>query len=480
MSASLTLLDPQSPQSDEAEMSLIGAMLIDPLVAVNLSWVKPDWFLNVTYRAAWEAGQDLVQRGQFADFVAVSDILDVQQGITEASMQLTEAVVNTPTSQHADHYASILHEKALRRELIAIGSQLASQAYKAGSVENAAKLALQRLSNIQLRSGQQQHGMLYKDWLDATYETTSDRFDGKEIGIYTGYSVLDRITKGLDPGSLILLAGRPGSGKSALGANIARRIAGRLQRMGKGGRVDIITMEMDGQSVSQRLIAASSGIDTRDMRAGFRDEYGATDGKEWDTYTRWVALESEYAGDTLYIHDVPMSTDQIFLHAMQAQAQHGMQVLIVDQLDLATDEVRDSESVRIGKISQRLKTIAKQLNIVIICLAQLNREVEKRGNHRPQLSDLRMSGRLEQDADSVWLLYRPAAHYPYVPGEDPPAYEEYAVLEMAKYRNGVPHSMIPLKFAGPLAAFFDWETNDNGITDQKVLDCVKRKEGGHA
>ena len=477
--ATRTLADPQTPQSSEAEMALIGAMLIDPLVAVTLAWVKADWFLNDTYRAAWEAGQELVHRGQFADFVAVGNIVDSHHGITDAFMQLTDAINATPSSQHADHYASILQEKALRRELIAIGTQLVSQAYRMGPIDQAAELALQRLANIQLRTGTHAHGRLYKDWLDATYESTAARMEGKEIGIYTGYRVLDQITQGLDLGSLILLAGRPGSGKSALGANIARRIAGRLHHQGNGGRVDIITMEMDGQSVSQRLIAAASGIDTREMRAGFRDDNGTPVSSEWEQYARWVALETEFAGDTLYIHDVPMSTDQIFLHAMQAQAQHGMQVLIIDQLDLATDEVRDSESVRIGKISQRLKTIAKQLNIVIICLAQLNREVEKRGNHRPQLSDLRMSGRLEQDADSVWLLYRPAAHYPYVPGEDPPAYEEYAVLEMAKYRNGVPHSMIPLKFAGPLAAFFDWETDDNGITDQRVMDCVKRKEGGH-
>lgn len=243
---------------------------------------------------------------------------------------------------------------------------------------------------------------------------------------------------------------------SALGLALARRIAGRFQHLGQGGSVDIVTMEMSAISQARRLLSlrAEGTFTTGDMRRGFRNDYNDVDLIGWARFLKSLDQEAHDAGDSLYIREDVVSTEQLHLHVLRAKQERGLKVLVIDQLNLMSDEHKD-ETQRIGRISTALKRLAMRHGIVVICLTQLNREVEKRQDHRPQLADLRQSGELEQNADIVLGLYRPAYYNP--PEEhDPPAYAEYAELLGLKARDEEANVSLVLRFIPSAASFTDW------------------------
>lgn len=460
------------PQNIEAEIAILGSVLIDPLAIIAIAeMMAPEDFYRDAHRIIYTAMLALVQSSQPADLVTVSDVID-QEGKLEAiggADYLTQLATAVLTSGHLLHYVQIVKRCSQARKLIALAGDLAGMAY-GGRVDEAVAMTVQRLARIEATApvGRTRS---YRQWLEATRADVERRRDGNVPMILTGFAKIDRWLGGFEPGQLILIAGRPGSGKSALGLAQARRMAGRFQHIGQGA-IDIVTMEMSAIAQARRLLSlrADGTFTTGVMRQGFRqgDQF---DVMGWHRFLKAYEQEAHEAGDALHIREDVVTTEQLNLHVLRAKQERDLRVLVVDQLNLLADEHRD-ETQRIGRISAALKRIAMRYEIVVICLTQLNREVEKRADHRPQLADLRQSGELEQNADIVMGLYRPAYYYP--PEEhDPAEYAEYAELIGLKARDEEANIMLPLRFIPSSAAFDDWSYGD---IDELVA-AKERSEG---
>lgn len=445
------------PSAPEAEIAFIGSMLIDPKAAVEFSWVLSRWFTHPTYRLAWEAMRTLLGKGIIPDMVTTMDQMGVDGTDDGETMErLIQSVNAAPNSAHAGDYAGTIMAKAKARKCLDIGRMLVTQAY-GQDVDDALDVAMRQLAAIQMSGDtDKRRSRSYGEVLEALDADTQARSRGEWMGLHTGYRELDFWTGGIEPGAFVILAGRPGSGKSALGVCIARRIAGHLQHTG-GGSVEIVTMEMSAMAQARRLVAHRSDgtLTTRAMRQGFRESGDIID-IQARQFTRVWMQEHEDAGKTLWFSETVFTTEQLYLRAMEAKLQRNLQVLVIDQLDLLGDESRVGETERISQISRALKQLAMKLNIVVLCLAQLNREVEKRADHRPELADLRSSGRLEQDADIVMGLYRPSVYF--APEDrDPAWYGEWAELLGLKMREDQANVMMPLRFIPQAAAYTDWD-----------------------
>ncbi len=464
------------PADLAAEAAVIGAALIDPAVASELIWLTPDLFTHPVYALAWRAVGD-VAREAAPDLVTVLDrMATLDASLAHDGITLVYDAVNvTPHASHARHYAGVVLRLAQKRLLITAAGQIASEAYQADDPDRVGTVAMQRLARIlALSPAHHTSRQTYSQVLDALADDTWRRMDQPESGLRTGFARIDSRSGGYEPGQLILLAGRPGSGKSALLLAIARRVAGRLHAQGSGC-VDVATLEMPSVSQARRLVAGRAGLDTQRLRGGFRcgDE---VDMAAWGTFSHALESDRDEVGDALAFHEGIVTTDQLSLLATEAKNAHGLRLLAIDQLDLMGDAAKDgNETARIGAISLRLKQMAMRLGIVVLCAVQLNRQTEARGTEakRPQLADLRQSGRLEQDADMVYGLYRPS--YYLAPREgDPLAYAAWAELLTLKHRDGEAGVMIPLRFDKQAATFDEWDGERWPVRDMARL--VRERE----
>ncbi len=445
------------PHNLEAETAIIGCILLDPTVFAEVAHLKPAHFYHHRARRAWQAMLSLREEGTVPDLVTVGDWIDNHETTTEPYDDmdwLSTTVTYVVTTTHATEYAQVVLRHAQARALIQVAGQIAGLAYH-GNIDEAMALGTQQIARIDAATPMKSIRS-YREILASTEADVLARQQGTISGLKTGFAHIDQWLTGFEPGDLVLLAGRPGSGKSAMGLSMARRIAGRMRYLGQRAAVDIVTMEMSAISQARRLIASRAGgsFSTGAMRRGFRTTYDAVDVSAYDQFLTALHQEMEDAGDHLFIRDDVVTTDQLNTHVMQAKQQRGLQLLVVDQLNLMADEHRD-ETQRIGRMSAALKRIAQRHQIVILCLTQLNREVEKRSDHRPILADLRQSGELEQNADIVMGVYRPAYYQPPEP-DDPPYYAEYAELLGLKYRDGETNVSIPVRFIPVSATFTDW------------------------
>lgn len=451
------------PHNIEAEQAVLGSILIDPhALYVVADSLKPVHFYRSSHQVIYTAMLELMRLGGTVDIVTICDHLDMQ-GKTEAaggSDYVTMLVNAVPTSTNIETYQRIVYNLARGRAMIKLGSDLVAAGYSS-NIDPALDLAMKRL--IALSAGGDASPNRARSYGDILLETRADieaRSRGEITGLRTGFGEIDNWTGGFEAGQFILLAGRPGSGKSACGLAIARRVAGRCQLTGKGS-VLVITMEMSASSQARRLIGSRSDppISTRAMRLGFREDDDVID-TQARQFTRNWQHEMDEAGRTLWFADGTYTTEQIYLHALRAKHERDLSLVVIDQLDLTADDAgRQTETERIGKISKSLKLMARRLEVPVLCLAQLNREVEKRADHRPEIADLRQSGRLEQDADIVMALYRPACYAP-PDDNDPEWYAEWAELLALKCRDDQSNMMMPLRFIATAASYTDWPFSD--------------------
>ncbi|HEY64259.1 MAG TPA: replicative DNA helicase [Caldilineae bacterium] len=381
----------------DAERAILGSCLIDPNAILRvMGKLKPADFYSEPHRHIWAAMIELTRDGVPIDHLLLTDrlrahgVLDDIGGVA----YLIRLVEETPSAAFVEHYAEIVVDKAKRRRLMWATSAIAQYAVDDGATEPLAK-AIGTLLSLEDNADEKliRPGDARKRYLDLL---ALRRERGGIVGIPTGFVDLDAMLGGMRPGSLIVLGGRPGMGKTTLAECIADNVAD------GGGGVLFASLEMPVEQLLDRRIARQTGIPVASIERGYENEKVARAAK---------ALEGR---PIYYLDDSGLTTDGLLAHAFQLRAAGKVDLIVVDYLQLLNDTVdrRADETLRITYISRRLKMIARKLNVPVLALSQLNRAVEMRQDRRPTLADLRQSGAIEQDADAVILAYRESYYDP--------------------------------------------------------------------
>jgi replicative DNA helicase len=459
----------------DAEQSLIGSVLIDmqpTQTALSVSYVKPGDFTHVTRRWAWEAIQACAQRGE-VDIYLVADEMSMRFGVSvaTAAADLLD-MANTPMiSNYAEGYASIVVRKSKMRELQLLATELAGKS-ESDDIDGTCQFMMQRLLSIMQSSGNlaltRDYGEACDDYCEKLYNLPTDA----SHLIKTGFRDVDRLVGGLNPGKLVIVAGRPSMGKSSFGNDMARRIAYTFKKAGSG-TVLHISLEMTVDSIIERNIAARMGdVDTAFIRSGFRRENGEVDSDANGRAMDALAQEREnFSGHLLVSEYAGLTMQNIATLAMQTP---NLRVLVLDQLTNIQHQARD-EYQRLSELIQSLKQLAMRQQIVVVCLTQIGRKVEDRQDKRPVMADIHGTGRIEQDADLIFGLYRPG--YYYQPDDtdydENAAYSHYAELLFMKNRDGEAGGMIPLWWNPRQVHYTDWPTE---VNVESVQAYVSHKE----
>ena len=427
------------PQSREAEEAVLGAVMINPEAYYEVAqFLQADDFYIHRHRWIWEAFVRLHETRRPVDFLTVTENLDQMQQLGEIGgpAYLTSLINNVPTSLHAEAYGRLVEETAIRRRMIGAANEVAKIAYKEGlnvdAVMDEAEKAIFSVSERRLNVGLRPIKHVLSDYYDQL-DRLANR-DGEILGVPTGFIDLDRLLSGLQPSDLLIIAGRPGQGKTAFGISVAKNAA-QLHKK----HVAIFSLEMSNEQLVQRLISQETGIDSQRLRTG------KLDGDEWPLFAHAV----EVLGDThIYLDDTPAIPPlQLRTKCRRLHMEFNLDLIIVDYIQLMSGGIRSENRVQeVSYISRNLKVLAKELNVPVLAAAQLSRAVEQRADKRPVLSDLRESGSLEQDADIVMFIYRPDQY------EKDILKQNVAEIVVAKHRNG-PTGSVELIFRPNLAKF---------------------------
>ncbi|MEE9198981.1 MAG: replicative DNA helicase [Dehalococcoidia bacterium] len=436
------------PHDIEAEEAVIGSLLIDGEAIANIApFLKAEDFYRERNRWCFEACFVLYDRNVPIDQVSVADDL-VQSDRLEAvggAAYLSHLVSVVPTSVHIEHYGRIVHRLAMMRRIIESAGEIAGIGYEAGPDEDD---ALSRAEDIlfRLRRGQSARDFVHiRDVMGLYLEESGfgpHPGDGRLSRVLTGYHNLDTLLGGLHRSDMIVLGARPSLGKTSLALNIARTAA-----VEQSANVGIFSLEMAKEQVGQRLLSCESGVETQKFRLG---EYAP------DEQRKIMDATGKLAGAPIYIDDSPfLTTAELRSKAKRLDNEIGLDLVIVDYIGLMLQrpEYRVQE---MSDISRSLKGLARDLNVPLLAVSQLSRAVEMRPTHRPQLSDLRESGSIEQDADVVMFIYRDDFYYTREEWDrthpDRPYPQGIADIIVGKHRHG-PTGTIQLRFKDKLAKF---------------------------
>ncbi|MBI2019079.1 replicative DNA helicase [Candidatus Daviesbacteria bacterium] len=426
------------PQNIDAEQSLLGALLIDKDAIVRISEIlhPSNFYRTDQHGLIYDAIQSLFERREPIDLVTVTEELKRKSVYDKVggSAYLASLVNTVPTSAHVEQYAKIIKGHAVRRALISQATFLVQKAYdEKETVEDLLETAEAGIFALS-----QEH--VSRDFLpikDALTESF-DRLDelqkssGKLRGVPTGFRDLDNKLAGMQNSNLIILASRPGQGKTSMALNIAQYVA-----VSAGLPVGIFSLEMSQEELVDRLLVGQADIDAWKLKTGKLDE------KDFDKLS--LAM-GELAEAPIYIDDTPgITISEMRTKARRLQTEHGLKFLIVDYLQLVHGRNLENRVQEVSEISQSLKNLARELKVPVLAISQLSRAVEQRGTRKPQLADLRESGAIEQDADVVMFIYR----------EDP-EHPEQVILDIQKHRNGSVGE-IPLMFKADRTKFYGME-----------------------
>lgn len=433
------------PNSIEAEQSLIGGLMLDAEAWDKVADViiSAD-FYRKDHRLIFEAIANLVESSSPCDVVTVSEHLDNRNELDQAGgLEYLMMLANeTAGAANARAYAKIIREKSTLRALINAGNEISGSAFTTEG-RNAAQIlddAERLVFQIAEKGARGKAG--FKSLKQILPEAV-DRIDllhqseGDITGISSGYSEFDKLTAGLQKGDLIIIAGRPSMGKTTLAINIAENAA-----IGAKVPTAIFSMEMPAQQLAFRMISSLGRVDQTHLRTGtFPDE-------DWSRINTAVQLMSEAP---IFIDDSPsLSPTDIRARARRLHREHGLGLIVVDYLQLMQVEgSKENRATELSEISRSLKALAKELELPVIALSQLNRSVEQRNDKRPVMSDLRESGAIEQDADLIIFIYREEVY-----NQDTPR-KGIADIAIAKQRNG-PIGDFPLTFVGRYTKFENW------------------------
>ena len=470
-----------APHNIEAEQALLGALLVNNDAYYRVSdFLEPEHFSEDIHRRIYEISQQLIRAGKLATPITLKTFLgDHDLGGMTVSQDIARLAVEATTVINAEAYGRTIYDLAMRRRLITIGEDMVNVAYDApveasprAQIEDAERRLYELAEAGRYEGGFQSFAEALRQAVDMAAEAY--KRDRKLSGVATGLSDLDRMMGGLQSSDLIILAGRPGMGKTALATNIAYNIAraysserqqdGSIKRL-DGGIVGFFSLEMSSEQLATRVIAEQSGVPSYKIRRGEIRE---------DEFGRVADAAREMERIPLYIDQTGgISIAQLTARARRLKRQKGLDILVVDYLQLLSGAAKKGENrvQELTEITTGLKALAKELAVPIIALSQLSRQVEQRDDKRPQLSDLRESGSIEQDADVVIFVYR--EEY-YLKNKEPKmGTEEYfkwqtemeqvhgrAEVIIGKQRHG-PTGTVALHFEAEITRFSNLAREDN-------------------
>lgn len=439
------------PQSVEAEQSVLGGLMLNnSLIDDVSSLLSSEDFYRSDHRSIYHAIVNLCEENDPADVVTVSERLANVGDLEKIGglAYLGTLAKNTPNTANVIAYAKIVQERAILRKLIDTGNNIIDHSYHPEGRTPAEILdqAEQSIFDIAGKTARRGGGFMpIKALLTQTVERINELFKSKEsvTGVPTGFNDLDNMTSGLQPGDLVIVAGRPSMGKTALAMNLAEHAA-----IEKNLPVAIFSMEMPGQQLSMRLLASLSRVNAQRLRTGqLHDE-------DWPRISGTMGLLSDRP---IYIDDTPgLNPLEIRTRArrLAREHEHGLGMIVIDYIQLmASTDNNENRATEISGITRSLKTLAKELNVPVVALSQLNRSLENRPNKRPVMSDLRESGAIEQDADVIFFIYRDEVY-----NEDSKD-KGVAEIIIGKQRNG-PIGTVRLTFFGEYTRFENFTTQE--------------------
>nr|WP_234995561.1 replicative DNA helicase [Streptoalloteichus hindustanus] len=413
------------PQDLAAEQSVLGGMMLSKdAIADVVEVLRPGDFYRPAHQAIYDCVLDLYGRGEPADAITVSAELERRGELLRVggAPYMHTLIATVPTAANAGYYAEIVAEKAVLRRLVEAGTRIVQLGYHGqdgADIDEVVDRAQSAIYEVTERRTSEDYVAL-EDLL----QPTMDEIDaiasrgGVSLGIPTGFTDLDAVTNGLHPGQMIIVAARPGVGKSTLGLDFARSCSIR-----HGMASVIFSLEMSRIEIVMRMLSAEARIRLADMRSGRMSD---------DDWTRLARRMSEISEAPLFVDDSPnLTMMEIRAKARRLKQRHDLKLVVVDYMQLLTSGKRvESRQQEVSEFSRNLKLLAKELEVPVIAISQLNRGPEQRTDKRPMLADLRESGSLEQDADMVILIHRPDAWE-----RDDPRMGE-ADLILAKHRAG--------------------------------------------
>ncbi|MDA1324259.1 MAG: replicative DNA helicase [Proteobacteria bacterium] len=462
------------PANIEAEQALLGAILVNNRAYEQVSeFLRPDHFTDPLHGRIFDAIGKQLERGQEANPTTLQFFFDTDGTTAEINGRsyLTRLAASAVTVINARDYGTTIHDLFLRRQLIDLGEDTVNEAY-APDLEDAAvnqiERAEQRLYDL-ATVGDYQGG--FRDFPSVLTEAikmaeAAYKRDGHLTGVSTGLTDLDNLLGGLHPSDLIILAGRPSMGKTALATNIAYHAAANFkmnvddlgnETVTDGAMVAFFSLEMSAEQLATRILSEKSGVGSEQIRRGSMND---------SQFEHLVEATHELQRAKIYIDDTPaLTVSALRTRARRLKRQHGLGMIVIDYLQLVsgTSNRSDNRVQEVSEITRGLKTLAKELNVPVLALSQLSRQVEQRDDKRPQLSDLRESGSIEQDADVVMFIFREEYYVSRrEPREDTPEHHAWqeemdgvhnlAEVIVAKQRHG-PTGRAMLHFNAMLTKF---------------------------
>ncbi|BAI79546.1 replicative DNA helicase DnaB [Deferribacter desulfuricans SSM1] len=426
------------PHNLEAEQGVLASILIDEKALDKvIHLLNADDFYHPAHKLIFSTLIKLAQENKPLDIVTLISKLTDENKIEEAGgidyiSSLTDII---PNAANVGYYATIVKDKALLRNLIEISGKISSKAYEfSGDITellDETEKEIFKLAEYKLKGDIRPLSELISE----SFELLQNLYEKKEdiIGIPSGYTDLDKLTNGFQDSDLIIVAGRPGMGKTAFALNIALNASYRFDKS-----IAIFSLEMSANQLVQRLLATEAKIESSKLRSGKLNM------EEWN---RLASVGGELNDLKLFIDDTPaISVMELRAKCRRLKKEHGLDMVIVDYLQLMSGSNVDSREQQISEISRSLKALAKELNIPVIALSQLNRSVENRSDKRPQPSDLRESGAIEQDADLIIFLYRDEVYH------KDSKFQGLCEVIVAKHRNG-PTGSVYLAFLKEFTRF---------------------------
>ncbi len=437
-----TGFDRLPPHNMEAEQSVLGSLLIDRDAIIRVaSYLKGEDFYVSANATVYRAIQDLYNRREPTDFVTLSDELDRRGTLDEIGGvgYLSSLLSAVPTAVHVEYYGRIVERTSTLRRLIDAGTSIVGIGYQDNvDTEDALDSAEQALFQVSQHRTTKDFQSIH-DVIDRFFDQLEYLQNNRDelVGVPSGFTDLDRLTGGLQRSDLVIVAARPSMGKTAFALGVAYGAA-----VQHGRTVGIFSLEMSAEQLVQRLLSTESGIDSHKIRLGNIDD------REWEEISRAFGRLSEAK---IFIDDsASAGIMDIRSKARRLQAEQGLDLVIVDYLQLMSGRRSENRVQEISEISRGLKGLARELNVPVVALSQLSRAVESRSDHRPLLSDLRDSGAIEQDADIVMFIYREEKYDVHSDRKG------IAELIVAKHRNG-PVDTVNLRFFEATARFADLE-----------------------
>lgn len=431
------------PQNLEAEQSVLGSILLDEEAVYKVAeFLLPDHFYSEKHKLIFASVLDLVSKQKPIDVLTLSSLLKKKKLLQKigGTQYLSELAANVPSSAHVEEYGKIIKETSIRRRLIGLSGVLEEMAFKEDEeledlLDNAERDLL-RISESSIERDFVHVSRLLEETYERAEEMNKDQ--GSLRGIPSGFSYLDGILGGFQRSDLVILAARPSVGKTALSLDFARHAAVNAKKS-----VGIFSLEMSSTQLMDRLLSMQVGVGLWDLRMGRISDEG---------FSRLADAMGVLSEAQLFIDDTPgIGIMEMRTKARRLMVEHGLDLIIVDYLQLMTGRRQESRVQEVSEISRFLKSMARELDIPVVALSQLSRSVEQRGGDGvPQLSDLRDSGSIEQDADVVIFLSK-------VGGDDEQV-SDNRLLTVAKHRNG-PTGAVELFFVKEQARFRELDKN---------------------